>query len=409
MSSVLIEHGQYVDDAGTPISGGKLYVGTQNADPVATSPSTVIYSDRALTIPIANPQSLGADGRALSKVWVDGEYSIQVNSLVGIVETQEFQDLDAGTGAAKASTLDVSNVLGVNVITGTTDAALSSLTANQQFIFTTAGENTTNITLNIDGTGARPVVKNYDQPILLAEFEAGQVVIVAYNEISNNFEWVNQNNKVVDFYIAPAVASAATTNVWVTDGNTVHVTGTTGITAFSPAASIGARRTVVFDGIVLLTHSADLSLPGGVNYTTVAGDVIEVYADTLTQHDVVIHKKDGTAVVATEIPIKAWVNFNGTGVVAIRSSLNVSSITDNGVGDFTVNFATAMADANYITIGSCPSNQGSNNYTLSEKSLNLIGTNNPQLKTTTQVRVQSAATNAAALSDQPHNYLQFLG
>ena len=95
--------------------------------------------------------------------------------------------------------------------------------------------------------------------------------------------------------------------------------------------------------------------------------------------------------------------------MAIRSSLNVSSITDNGVGDFTVNFATAMADVNYITIGSCPSNQGSNNYTLSEKSLNLIGTNNPQLKTTTQVRVQSAATNAAALSDQPHNYLQFLG
>ena len=297
MSSVLIEHGQYVDDAGTPISGGKLYVGTQNADPVATSLTTVIYSDRALTIPIANPQSLGTDGRTLSKVWVDGEYSIQVNSLVGIVETQEFQDLDAGTGAAKASTLDVSNVLGVNVITGTTDAALSSLTANQQFIFTTAGENTTNITLNIDGTGARPVVKNYDQPILVAEFEAGQVVIVAYNEISNNFEWVNQNNKVVDFHIAPSVASAATTNIWVTDGNTVHVTGTTGITAFSPAASIGARRTVVFDGIVLLTHSADLSLPGGVNYTTVAGDIIEVYADTLTQHDVVIHKRDGTAVV----------------------------------------------------------------------------------------------------------------
>ena len=44
---------------------------------------------------------------------------------------------------------------------------------------------------------------------------------------------------------------------------------------------------------------------------------------------------------------KAWVNFNGTGTVAIRAAGNVSSITDNGTGDYTVNFTTAMADANY--------------------------------------------------------------
>ena len=44
---------------------------------------------------------------------------------------------------------------------------------------------------------------------------------------------------------------------------------------------------------------------------------------------------------------RAWVNFNGTGTVAIRESGNVSSITDNSIGDFTVNFATAMPDANY--------------------------------------------------------------
>ena len=44
---------------------------------------------------------------------------------------------------------------------------------------------------------------------------------------------------------------------------------------------------------------------------------------------------------------KAWVNFNGTGTVAIRASFNVSSITDNGTGDYTVNLTTAMSDANY--------------------------------------------------------------
>jgi hypothetical protein len=46
---------------------------------------------------------------------------------------------------------------------------------------------------------------------------------------------------------------------------------------------------------------------------------------------------------------RAWVNFNGTGTVAIRASGNVSSITDNGTGQYTVNFTTAMPDSNYST------------------------------------------------------------
>jgi hypothetical protein len=45
----------------------------------------------------------------------------------------------------------------------------------------------------------------------------------------------------------------------------------------------------------------------------------------------------------------AWVNFNGTGTVAIRSSYNVSSITDNGTGQYTVNLIAALSDANYAT------------------------------------------------------------
>lgn len=47
----------------------------------------------------------------------------------------------------------------------------------------------------------------------------------------------------------------------------------------------------------------------------------------------------------------AWVNFNGTGTVAIRASYNVSSITDNGgAGAYTVNFASAAPDANYAAV-----------------------------------------------------------
>jgi hypothetical protein len=48
---------------------------------------------------------------------------------------------------------------------------------------------------------------------------------------------------------------------------------------------------------------------------------------------------------------KAWINFNGTGTPAIRADYNVASITDNGVGDYTINFSNALADANYVVVG----------------------------------------------------------
>ena len=58
----------------------------------------------------------------------------------------------------------------------------------------------------------------------------------------------------------------------------------------------------------------------------------------------------GYGSVATAYGCRAWVNFNGTGTVAIRASGNVTSITDNGTGDYTVNFTTAMPDENYAAV-----------------------------------------------------------
>jgi hypothetical protein len=77
--------------------------------------------------------------------------------------------------------------------------------------------------------------------------------------------------------------------------------------------------------------------------------------------------KDSSGVLATQNGMtgicKAWVNFNGTGTVAIRDSFNVSSITDNGTGNYAVNFTTAMANANYVvnvTSDSAVNNNGYN-------------------------------------------------
>jgi hypothetical protein len=70
-----------------------------------------------------------------------------------------------------------------------------------------------------------------------------------------------------------------------------------------------------------------------------------------------IQFNSGYGSVATAYGCRAWVNFNGTGTIAIRGSGNVTSITDNGVGDYTVNFTTAMPDANYAMCGSIRNTQ----------------------------------------------------
>ena len=70
---------------------------------------------------------------------------------------------------------------------------------------------------------------------------------------------------------------------------------------------------------------------------------------------------------------RAWVNFDGTGTVSIRASGNVSSITDNGDGDYTVNFATAMEDSGYSLSLSCNRDDDGN---LANQAIKSVGSTN---------------------------------
>ena len=87
---------------------------------------------------------------------------------------------------------------------------------------------------------------------------------------------------------------------------------------------------------------------------------------------------------------RAWVNFNGTGTVAIRGSGNVTSITDNGTGDYTINFTTAMPDTNY----------GITAYSRSDSALTaysyLITSNSADTKTTSALRISSRFTSSGS-------------
>ena len=97
---------------------------------------------------------------------------------------------------------------------------------------------------------------------------------------------------------------------------------------------------------------------------------------------------------------RAWVNFNGTtntgGFCTIRASFNVSSVADNGTGDYTLTFTTAMADANYAVLFA-PGNTGGGSFSLCVIS-----------RSTAAVRVNSMSSGSGTLTDgNLHNIVIF--
>ena len=93
---------------------------------------------------------------------------------------------------------------------------------------------------------------------------------------------------------------------------------------------------------------------------------------------------------------KAWVNFNGS-TASIRASYNVSSVTKNGTGDYTINFTTALTDANYAVVGTSGGNTGG-----------ATRMGDVTLYTTTQVRINTLNFSGSN-TDQPISCLAVFG
>jgi hypothetical protein len=94
---------------------------------------------------------------------------------------------------------------------------------------------------------------------------------------------------------------------------------------------------------VTLSTAGVMSVPGGVT-----ADVTGNMSGNATGSTFSFNSGYGS--VATAYGCRAWVNFNGAGTVAIRASGNVSSVTDNGVGNYTVNLTTAMPDISFSAL-----------------------------------------------------------
>lgn len=132
---------------------------------------------------------------------------------------------------------------------------------------------------------------------------------------------ITMSGKSLWFAEGADVASAADCNIWTTDGNTVHVTGTTTISDWGTAPQAGAMKLVIFDGALQLTYDATTNKlnTNGANYTTTAGDRALVYAESTTSYVVSIIPLDGEAVV-----INRGLTKLNSGTVSAAATLDIA-------------------------------------------------------------------------------------
>lgn len=133
-------------------------------------------------------------------------------------------------------------------------------------------------------------------------------------------------------------------------GNIDVVYRATNVQTFVPSPGVSQQFSIGTAASPAITFIGDTNTgiysPGADTLAFVEGGIEVMRLDSSAN----LQFNSGYGSVATAYGCRAWVNFNGTGTVAIRASGNVSSITDNGTGDYTVNFTTAMPNANYSLV-----------------------------------------------------------
>jgi hypothetical protein len=132
---------------------------------------------------------------------------------------------------------------------------------------------------------------------------------------------------------AANIASAATVNVWAAAGNSATLSGATAVTSFGTAPQAGAKFTLIAGAATPVTNGANLALPGGVDYTTTAGDRLEIFAETATKMVVSIFKSDGT-------PVIGGVTYSARTSNVVLTRADTGKFIDITSGTFTQTFDT---------------------------------------------------------------------
>jgi hypothetical protein len=131
-------------------------------------------------------------------------------------------------------------------------------------------------------------------------------------------------------------------------GGSVYVQDSGGGSGNGGAIILGAQQGA-FAAIKALITDGSINTVGELSFSTRNAVSDATLTERLRITATGTINAQGNPITNSPTTAKAWVNFNGTVTPSIRSSYNVSSITKNGTGDYTVNFATALANANYST------------------------------------------------------------
>lgn len=183
MATQLDENTQYIDEAtGELLNNGYIYIGEDGLD--AKINPKPIYSDRGLTTSLPNPQRTGPDGRAENKIWIDGKYSMKVESSANV---QKLNDLSLGE-LTQVDNTTLFDVQGTNSLAAKGSPTVTSLVNNQVYIFTAAANNTGAVTLTVDLTPTNPLKKHHDQDLDANDLETNQTVAAIWNETDSVFE-----------------------------------------------------------------------------------------------------------------------------------------------------------------------------------------------------------------------------
>jgi len=215
----------------------------------------------------------------------------------------------------------------------------------------------------------------------------GYDVVLTTGAAAGDLLAVEMRNTLADI----GAGFASTSEVTGTNTTGSITTGTNSLTVAS-GTGINVGDYVVGEGIapgttVSAISGTSVTLSGTVG-ATLSSDPVSFYT---------ANKALSPGLVAGQL-CRAWVNFNGTGTVAIRAAYNVSSITDNGgSGDYTINFATAMPDANYVVTMNSSINAKFTPPTL----MNVLESTTP---TSSSVRVVTDISGVGP-SDRPYNYV----
>lgn len=167
----------------------------------------------------------------------------------------------------------------------------------------------------------------------------------------------------IRFAFGGNVASAATVDLTAATGNTVHITGTTGISAWTMTA--GQVMDVIFDGALTLTHNSTTNnLPGAANITTVAGDRARYFYDgttvyclsyvpssgfvSLSGNQTIAGTKTFSSPPTAKNIAKGWISLVGAtgGTYTPVAGFGVTSITKNSTGNYDLTLTSALADLN---------------------------------------------------------------